>query len=110
MKRLGNFKIATPEKIWIDEFVYLRSKTYSFKCGNKNTNKLKDLSKSYWKNIKTEEYYKCRFRGHYKQDCDIYLTRALNHKMYLQRVRKFTLSQFGDKRCLKNETGSKPWN
>ena len=30
--------------------------------------------------------------------------------MYLQRVKKSTLSIFGDKRCYINETESKPWN
>ena len=58
-KIVGKFKIETPENIWIDEFVCLRSKAYSFKCGNKNTNKLKGISKSYSRNIKFEEYKKC---------------------------------------------------
>ena len=30
--------------------------------------------------------------------------------MYLQRVKKTTLSLFDDKLCYKNETESKPWN
>ena len=35
---VGKFKIETPENIWIDEFVALRSKGYAFKCedGSKN--------------------------------------------------------------------------
>ena len=30
--------------------------------------------------------------------------------MYLQRVKKSTLSQFDDKRCYIKETENKPWN
>ena len=29
--------------------------------------------------------------------------------MYLQKIKKSTLSLFDDKRCYKNETESKPW-
>ena len=56
---VGNFKIETPENVWIDEFVCLRSKAYSFKRGNKNTNRLKGISKSYSENIKFGEYKRC---------------------------------------------------
>ena len=42
-KVAGKFKIETLENIWIDEFVCLRSKAYSFKRGNRNTNKLKSF-------------------------------------------------------------------
>ena len=31
-KIVGKFKLETPKNIWIDEFVCLRSKAYSFKC------------------------------------------------------------------------------
>ena len=34
-KVIGKFKIETPKNVWIDEFVCLRSKAYSFK-GNGN--------------------------------------------------------------------------
>ena len=37
-KLTGKFKLSTPKNIWIDEFVFLRSKTYSFKCGDDNKN------------------------------------------------------------------------
>ena len=30
----GKFKIETPKKVWIDEFVCLRSKMCAFKCGD----------------------------------------------------------------------------
>ena len=38
-KLIGFFKIETPRNIWIDEFVCLRSKAYSFKCKNIDENK-----------------------------------------------------------------------
>ena len=52
------FKIETPKNIWIDEFVCLRSKMYSFKCGDDSKNKLKGVSKSQLKHNKFEEYKK----------------------------------------------------
>ena len=55
-KVIGKFKIETPKKIWIDEFVRLRSKMYSFKCGDDSENKLKGVSKSQSKHNKFEEY------------------------------------------------------
>ena len=56
-KVTGKFKIETPKKIWIDEFVCLRSKAYSFKCKNndENKNKIKGISKSQSKHTKFEE-------------------------------------------------------
>ena len=58
---VGKFKKENPKKIWIDEFICLRSETYSFKCKNndKNKNKTKGISKIQSKNIKFEEYKKC---------------------------------------------------
>ena len=35
----GKFKIETPNSIWINEFVCLRSKMYAFKYGDGNKNK-----------------------------------------------------------------------
>ena len=40
-KRLGFFEIETPKNIWIDEFVCLRSKAYSFKCKDNYEKKIK---------------------------------------------------------------------
>ena len=60
-KVIGKFKIETPKNIWIDEFVCLRSKAYSFKSKNndESKNKLKGISKSQSKHIKFEEYKNC---------------------------------------------------
>ena len=111
-KVVGKFKIETPKNIWIDEFVCLRSKAYSFKCddNNENKNKIKGISKSQSKHIKFEEYYNCLFGKEYQKECDNYIIRSLNHEMVLQKVRKSTLSIFDDKRCYINETESIPWN
>ena len=110
-KVIGKFKIETPKNIWIDEFVCLRSKAYSFKCKDniESKNKIKGISKSQSKHIKFEEYYNCLFGGDYQKECDTFIIRSLNHEMYLQKVRKSTLSLFDDKRCYISETESIPW-
>ena len=109
-KKNGKFKIETPRNIWIDEFVCLRSKMYSFRCGDDNRNKLKGISKSQPKHIKFEEYYNCLFGGEYQKECNNYILRSINHEMYLQEVKKSTTSIFDDKRCYINIIESKPWN
>ena len=58
-KVIGKFKFETPKNIWIDEFVCLRSKIYSFRCGNDSKNNLKSISQNQSKNIKFEEFKKC---------------------------------------------------
>ena len=109
---IGFFKIETPKNIWIDEFVCLRSKAYSFKCKNndENKNKIKGISKSMSKHIKFEESYICLFGGEYQKECDNYIIRSINHEMVLQEVKKSTLSIIDDKRCYINNIESKPWN
>ena len=107
-KLIGFLTIETPKKIWIDEFVCLRSKMYAFKCGDDSKNQLKGISKSPSKNIKFEEYYNCLIGEKYRQEWDYYFIRSVNHEMYLQRVKKSTLSIFDDKRCYINNIESKP--
>ena len=109
-QRVGFFKLETPKSIWIAEFVCLRSKMYSFKCGEHSKNKLKGISKSHSRHIKFEDYYNCLFGGEYQKECDNYIIRSLSHEMYLQKVRKSTLSIFDDKPCYINETESIPRN
>ena len=89
-KVIGKFKTETPKNIWIDEFVCLRSKAYSFKCKNndENKNKIKGISKSQSKHIKFEEFYNCLFGEEYQKECDIYIIRSINHEMVLQEVKK----------------------
>ena len=90
MKIIGKFKIETPKKIWIDEFVCLRSKAYSFKCKNndENKNKIKGISKSQSKHIEFEEYYNCLFGGEYQKECNNFIIRSINHEMVLQEIKK----------------------
>ena len=109
-KVVGKYKIKTPENIWIDEFVCFRSKSFSFKCGNKNTNKLKRVSKSYSENIKFDEYKKCLDGEEYQEECDNYLLRPLNHELYLQKIKKSMLSLFDGTRCYIKNKESIPWN
>ena len=69
-KVVGKIIIETPENILIDEFVCLRSKDCSFKCGNKNTNILKGISNSFSEYIKLDEYKKCLDALEYQEECD----------------------------------------
>ena len=111
-KMIGKFKIETPKNIWIDEFVCLRSKAYSFKCKDniESKNKIKGISKSQSKHIKFEEYYNCLFGKGYQKECNKYIIRSINHETVLQKVKKSTLSIFDDKRCYLNEIESIPWS
>ena len=69
-KVVGKFKNKCPRKIWIDEFICLRSKTYSFKCKDniESKKKIKGISKSQSKPIKFEENYKRLFGGEYQKE------------------------------------------
>ena len=111
-KVIGKFKIKTPKNIWIDEFVCLRSKVFSFKCKDniESKNKIKVISKSQSKHIKSEEYYNCLFGGQYQKERNNYIIRSINHEMVLQEVKKSTLSISDKKRCYINKFECKPWN
>ena len=98
-KVVGKFKIATPEIILIDNFVCLRSKAFSFKCGNENTNRLEVFSISYSKNIGFDEYKKFLDGEDYRKECDNYIIRSLILEMCLQLIQKSILSLFEAKRC-----------
>ena len=88
----------------------MRSKCCAFKCGDDSKNKLKGISKSCSKNINFDDYKKCLDDEEYQKECDNYIIRSLNHEMYLQLVKKSTLSIFDDKRCYIINIESKPWN
>ena len=45
-----------------------------------------------------------------KKESDNYVIRSINHEMYLQEVRKTTISAFDKERCFLNEFESTPWN
>ena len=55
---LVNLKWKLLKNLWIDEFIALKSKAYSFKCGDENTNKVKGISIFFPKNFKFEEHEK----------------------------------------------------
>ena len=82
------FKRETPKNNWIDKFVCLRSKMFSFRCGDDSENKLKGVSKSQSKHIKIKEYKICLHGKEHQKDCDNRLIRSLNHEMYLRKVKK----------------------
>ena len=109
-KVIHNFQIETAENIWIDEFVCLRSKKCPFKCGDDSKNETKGISKSYSKHIKFDEYKKFLDGEDYQQECDIYIIRSPNHKMYLRLVQKSRLSLYDDKRCYIKNNEFKPRN
>ena len=111
-KVIGKFKIETLKNIWIDEFVCLRSKAYSFKCENEDEskNKIKGISKSQSKHIKFEDYKNCLDGEEYQRECINYILRSIHHEMHLQEIKKSTLSIFDDKRCYINIIKSEPWN
>ena len=100
-RNIAKFKIETPENIWIDKFVCLRSIMFSFKFGDHSKNKLKGISQPHSKNIKIDDYKKCLDGEVNQKECDNYIIRSMNHEMYLQPVKNSTLSQFDDKRCYK---------
>ena len=108
-KVMGNFEKQFPKNICIDEVVCLRSEAYSIKGGDDIKNKLKGISETQTKSKKLKEYKKCLYRKEYQRDCNNRILRSANHEMYLQEVKKLTISVFDDKRCCLNETESKPW-
>ena len=81
---IGIFESEIPKNIWVDEIVGLRSKMYSFKCGDDNKKKIKGISKSQSKHIKFEEYWNCLVGGENQKECDNYIIRSINHEIYLQ--------------------------
>ena len=113
-KVLGKFKIETPKNIFIDEFVAIRSKMYAFKCKDKDKeedkNKLKGVSKIQSKNIKFEEYKKCLNGEKFENECVNYILKSNKHDMYMQGIKKTTLSIFDDKRNYLDNITSIPWN
>ena len=82
---LGFFTIETPNYIWIDEFVCLRSKIYAFKCGDDTKNKLNGVSRSQSKKIIFNDYKNCLDGKEYQKECNNYILRSINHEMHLKK-------------------------
>ena len=74
---------------------------YAFICADDYKIKLKGVSKSYFKNIRFEEYKKCLDDKKYQQECDNYITRWLHREMYLQRVKNLHFSFLVTKEVMK---------
>ena len=45
----------------------------------------------------------------YQEECENYILSSVNHEMYLQRIKKSTLSIFDHKRCYESKNKSLPW-
>ena len=58
-KNVCTLRLETPQNVWVDEFVALRSKIYACKCGYDSKNKIKGISKSYSKKIELDDYQNC---------------------------------------------------
>ena len=97
---IGKIKTETLKNIWINEFIVLRSKCYAFRCGGDSKSRLKGIPKSQSKNIKFVEYKICLDGEENENEGDNYILKGINHDMYLQTVRKTTLSIFDGYKCL----------
>ena len=93
-KVIGKFKIETPKNFWIDECICLRSKVYSFKCGDDIKIKLKRFSISQSKHIKFEDYKKCLNGEEYQRECKNYIVKSIDHETYLQQLKKLFIICF----------------
>ena len=82
---------------------------FAFKCGNDSTNGMKGISKSQSKHIKFEKYKKCLDEEKNQGEQYNYYLKSIDHDMYLQEIKKSTLSFFDDKRWYKNKTETKLW-
>ena len=83
---------------------------YAFECRDESKNKIKGINISYSKKIKFEGNKKCLDGEEYEKECDNYFLGSLNLEMFLQKIKKSSLSIFDDKRCYINDTESIPWN
>ena len=92
--------------VFTDEFICLISKASSFNCGSDNKRKMKGISKCKLKNNNFEVFYKSSYEQIYQKECDNNVIRSNNIELYLQLLRKATLSQFDEKRCNIIETES----
>ena len=87
-----------------------RSKCYAFRCEDDSKNILKGIPKSQSNNIKLVEYKICLDGEENENECDNYISKWSNHDMYLQKLRKTTLSIFDDERNYLNKIESLAWN
>ena len=84
----------------------MRTKAYSIKSGSDIKRDCNCISKCEWKIIKLEEFYICLFQREKQKQCDNFIMKSINHDIYLQKVRKSTLSVFDEKLKIKKESES----
>ena len=108
-KAIGKSKIETPKRIWIDDFIALRSKCYALEYGEDSRNKLNCNSKSQSKNISFEEYKVCLDGEENENVCSIFILESINHEMYMQEIKNSTLSIFEYNRNYLEKIQSLPW-
>ena len=107
---ISKISVETPKNLWVDEFICLRSKMCAFNCDD-SKNKLKCILLISIKKILNLNNLKfVQMELNIKKECDNYIVRSINHEMYHQRVQKYTLSPFDDKRCYRSNIESEPWN
>ena len=69
--------------------MFLRSKAYSFKCGDDFETKVKSLSKWQSKHFTFEEHKKCLDGEDYQRECTNYILKSFDHEMHLQKLKKY---------------------
>ena len=75
----GRFKLETPRKIYIDEFLFLISKMFAYKCANDNKLYSKGICDSLSKIIKIEEYRIYLHSRENQKECDNFIRKSMNH-------------------------------
>ncbi|MEW8545032.1 MAG: hypothetical protein AB2693_16025, partial [Candidatus Thiodiazotropha sp.] len=104
-KALGKLKDETAS-IPISEFVGLRSKMYSFVCDEKESKRLKGISKVTVKKDLRFDDYKTTLFQETQQQCHMSLIRSHCHQIFCENISKTGLSAFDDKRYLVNPVQS----
>ena len=64
----------------IDEFICLRKKEFSFRCNDRSTTKLEDISELQVKNNRFVEFYGRSIGGTYKEEFDNCMIRSKKTK------------------------------
>ena len=85
-KVVGLFKLKS-KNIRNDEFFCLRSKMYSFECGD-DIKKTECFSISQTKHIKFQEHKKCLDGQKYEKERESYFLKTINYEKFLQKMKK----------------------
>ena len=101
-KTIGMMKDET-NGIPVSEFVGLRSKMYSIKCGGVDKKRAKGINKSVVENNISHEDYKQALFSKQQMNHLVVQFRNLNHQIYTVENNKASLSPFDDKRYILND-------